>query len=102
MGFLDFFRRKNRGVGIASREPVGKFQVVGITSVLGREILGGTVTDGIIYPGYKLKGKGVAIVREIHIQNRKVDFAVEGDQVALVLEGVLKVNSGEFLEVYQS
>ena len=101
MGIRDFLRRK-RDPEVVSRHPVGKFQVAGVTSVLGKQVLGGTVIDGVIYPGYKLKGKGVAVVREIHIQNRKVDFAVEGDQVALILDGVLNVNAGEFLEVYQS
>ncbi len=87
---------------IVSREPVGKFQVIGVTSVLGRQVLGGVVLDGAIYPGYKLKDGGVALIREIHIQNRKVDFAVEGDRVALVLEGTLKLRDGNVIEVYQS
>jgi len=102
MGFFDFLKKQRESIEVASRKPVGKFQVVGITSILGRQVLGGIVIDGVVYPGYKLKGNGVAVVREIHIRNRKVDFAVEGDQVALVLEGVLKVNTGEFLEIYQS
>jgi len=87
---------------VVSKKPVGRFQVAGVTSILGRQVLGGIVLDGVIYPGYKLKGDGVALVREIHIQNRKVDFAVEGDRVALVLEGTLKLRDGDAIEVYQS
>lgn len=87
---------------VVSKEPVGRFQVVGVTSILGRQVLGGVVLDGAVYPGYKLKGGGVALIREIHIQNRKVDFAVEGDQVALVLEGALRLKGGEVIEVYRS
>ena len=97
-------RDKNpeRVIQVVSRKPVGRFKVVGITHVLGKQVLGGVVLEGAIYPGYKLKGGGIALIREIHIQNRKVDFAVEGDQVALVLEGTLKLKGGEVLEVYQS
>ena len=102
MGIRDIFRRDRRGPEIVSKKPVGRFQVVGITYVLGKQVLGGVVLDGAIYPGYKLKGGGVALIREIHIQNRKVDFAVEGDQVALVLEGALKLKGGEVIEVYRS
>ncbi len=87
---------------LVSRKPSGRFQVVGVTHLLGKQILGGIVLDGILYPGYKLRGGGVALIREIHIQNREVDFAVEGDRVALVLEGRLEVGEGEVIEVYRS
>ncbi|ASJ08560.1 translation factor [Thermococcus siculi] len=103
--FRRFFRGKNKpeaGVEIVSRKPAGKFHVVGITHVLGKQVLGGVVLEGTIYPGYKLKGGGVAVIRGIYIQNREVDFAVEGDQVALVLEGTLKLKGDEVIEVYQS
>jgi hypothetical protein len=89
-------------IQVVSRKPIGKFHVVGITYVLGKQVLGGIVLEGAIYPGYKLKGGGVAVIRDIRIQNRKVDFAVEGDQVALVLEGTLKLKGGEVIEVFQS
>ncbi|WP_148882797.1 tRNA-binding protein Pbp11 [Thermococcus aciditolerans] len=105
MGILDrlFGRGRNGGdVQIVSRKPAGRFQVVGVTYVLGKQVLGGVVLEGVIYPGYKLKGGGIALVREIHLQNRKVDFVVEHDEAALVLEGTLKVKEGEIIEVYQS
>lgn len=102
MGILDRFRKKKDEPEIVSRHPVGRFKVSEITYVIGKQVLGGVVMEGVIYPGYKLKGGGVALVREIHIRNRKVDFAVDHDEAALVLEGRLKVKEGEVIEVYQS
>ncbi|ASA76913.1 tRNA-binding protein Pbp11 [Thermococcus sp. 5-4] len=102
MGIFKRFRKKKDEPEIVSRHPVGKFKVIGTTYVLGKQVLGGVVLEGIIYPGYKLKGGGIALVREIHIQNRKVDFVVEHDEAALVLEGKLKVKDGEIIEVYRS
>ncbi|WP_457752001.1 tRNA-binding protein Pbp11 [Thermococcus sp.] len=102
MGILDRFRKKTEEVEIVSRRPVGRFKVIGTTNILGKQVLGGIVLDGIIHPGYKLKDGGIALVREIHIQNRKVDFVVEHDEAALVLEGTLRVKEGEIIEVYQS
>ncbi|AFL94851.1 hypothetical protein CL1_0645 [Thermococcus cleftensis] len=101
MGILDRFRKKGE-VEVVSREPVGKFIVAGVTYVLGKQVLAGIVKEGLIYPGYKLKGKNVALIREIYIQNRKIDFAVGGDEVALLLEGHMEVKTGEVLNVYRS
>ncbi|NJE75331.1 translation factor [Thermococcus sp. ES12] len=102
MDIFKRFRRKVNGPEIASRHHIGKFKVVGTTRIPGKQVLRGIVLEGIIYPGYKLKGGGIALVREIRLQNRRVDFIVEHDEAALVLEGVLKVKEGDILEVYRS
>jgi len=70
-------------------------------NILGRETLIGTV-EGVIYPGYKVKGDGIAVIREIQRERKKVDFAVDGDRVALILEGRTNAKKGERLEIYQS
>ena len=105
MGLFDFLRRSARketgGEFVASRRPVATFRVEQIVNIMGREALIGTV-EGIIYPGYKIKGEGIAIIREIQRDRRKVDFAVDGDRVALILEGKTNAKKGESLEVYQS
>ncbi|WP_297509551.1 tRNA-binding protein Pbp11 [Thermococcus sp.] len=105
MGLFDFLRKKAEketgGEFIASRRPVATFRVEQIMNIMGREALIGTV-EGIIYPGYKVKGKGIAIIREIQKDRKRVDFAVDGDRVALILEGNTNAKKGERLEVYQS
>jgi len=89
-------------VEIVSRKPVGKFRVLQIFQILGRQILSGEVLEGIIYPGYKLKGKDVGVIMAIEKEHRRVDFAVSGDTVALILENNMKAEKGDILEVYQS
>lgn len=101
MGLFDFLRKKPKGEFIASRRPVAYFGVEQVLTVLGRETLIGTA-EGIIYPGYKVKGKGIAIIREIRRGKKKVDFAVDGDKVALILEGRTNAKKDERLEIYQS
>ncbi len=104
MKFLRRFFGKDREVEkieIVSRRPVAKFKVEQILNVLGKETLIGTV-EGIIYPGYKIKGKNTALVRRIEKDRKTVDFAVDGDRVALVLEGKTNAKKGDLLEVYQS
>ncbi len=104
MGLFDFLRRPRTGESrefIASRKPVAKFRVEQVLNVLGGETLIGTV-EGIIYPGYKVKGGNIAIIREIQRERKRVDFAVDGDRVALILEGKTKAKKGDVLEIYQS
>ncbi|WP_227738771.1 tRNA-binding protein Pbp11 [Thermococcus eurythermalis] len=104
MSFLKkFFGRQGKAeeIKIVSRNPVGKFRVEQSLNVLGKEMLIGEV-EGIMYPGYKVKGESVAIIREIQRDRKKVDFAVDGDRVALVLEGKTNAKKGDVLEVYQS
>ena len=104
MSFLRRFfggRKKAEEIEIVSRKPVAKFKVEQTLNILGKETLIGTV-EGIIYPGYKVKGESVALVREIQKDRKKVDFAVDGDRVALVLEGKTNAKKGDVLEVYQS
>ncbi|NJE54742.1 tRNA-binding protein Pbp11 [Thermococcus sp. 21S9] len=104
MGLFDFLRRPREGESgefIASRKPVAKFRVEQVLNVLGRETLIGTV-EGIIYPGYKVKGRSIALIREIQRERKRVDFAVDGDRVALILEGKTNAKKGDVLEVYQS
>ncbi len=99
---FDFLKRSGEaGEFIASRKPVAFFKVEQTLNVLGRETLVGTV-EGIIYPGYKVKGRGVAIIREIQRERKRVDFAVDGDRVALILEGRTGAKKGDILEIYQS
>ena len=96
------FKKSKRDVEkieIVSRKPVGKFKVF---QILGKHVLSGEVVDGIIYPGYKLKGRDVGVIMGIEKGHRKVDFAVSGDNVALILENKVEVEEGEILEVYQS
>ncbi|WP_297499247.1 tRNA-binding protein Pbp11 [Thermococcus sp.] len=104
MGLLDFLRGKKTktdGEFIASRKPVATLGVEGVMNVLGKETVIGTV-EGVIYPGYKVKGRGIAIIREIQKGRKRVDFAVDGDRVALILEGKINAKKGERVEVYQS
>lgn len=101
MGF-NIFKKRKKEVQIFSRRAVGKFKVERVFEILGREVVVGEVIEGVIYSGYKLKGKGVALIREIQKERQKVDFALECDKVALVLEGKINPKAGEVLEVYQS
>jgi len=98
-----FFKGQEKGkkIEIVSRSPIGKFMVEQTLNVLGRETLVGTV-EGVIYPGYKVKGRDIAIIREIQRERKRVDFAVDGDRVALILEGKTKAKKGDVLEIYQS
>ena len=102
---FDFLRKRDKknagGEFIASRKPVAHFKVEQVVNILGRETLIGTV-EGVIYPGYKVKGDGIAVIREIQRERKKVDFAVDGDRVALILEGRTNAKKGERLEIYQS
>ncbi|RLF86657.1 translation factor [Thermococci archaeon] len=101
MGF-NVFKKRKKEVQIFSRRAVGKFKVERVFEILGREVVVGEVIEGVIYSGYKLKGKGAALIREIQKERQKVDFALECDKVALVLEGKINPKVGEVLEVYQS
>lgn len=102
MGLFDIFKKKESGVEVFSKRPVAKFKVEKVFEIFGREVLVGEVVEGVIYPGYKVKGKKAALIREIEKERQKVDFALEYDKVALVLEGKLNTKAGEILEVYQS
>ncbi|NJE61613.1 tRNA-binding protein Pbp11 [Thermococcus sp. 21S7] len=106
MGILEkLFGRAPKEVGggefIASRKPVARFRVEQTLNILGKETLIGTV-EGIIYPGYKVRGRDIAPIREIQRERKRVDFAVDGDRVALILEGRANAKNGEVLEVYRS
>ncbi|MBO8174770.1 MAG: translation factor [Thermococcus sp.] len=89
-------------IEIVSRTPVGRFRVLRVFQITGRQVLSGEVIGGVIYPGYKLKGKDVGVIMAIERQHKRVDFAISGDTVALILENNMKVEKGEVLEVYQS
>jgi len=103
MGLFDIFKKREKGkVEIFSRKPVGKFKVKEVFEIFEREIVVGEVVEGVIYPGYKIKGERAALIREIQKERRRVDFALEYDLVALVLEGKLSPKAGEILGVYQS
>ncbi|AMQ18967.1 tRNA-binding protein Pbp11 [Thermococcus peptonophilus] len=97
-----FRRKEHKGEGIASRQSVGKFRVEKVLKVAFREVLIGEVLEGIIYPGYKLKGPSVGVIRAIEREHRKVDFAVTGDRVAIMMEAPTKAKEDQILEVYQS
>ena len=99
-----FGGRKGRGeqVEVVSRRPVGRFRVEKTLRVLSRQVLMGEVVEGLIYPGYKVKGRKASPIMEIERERRKVDFAVTGDRVAIMLEHEIPCEEGEVLEVYQS
>lgn len=83
-----------------SKKPVGKFRV---ESVLDDGSISGEVLDGIIYPGYKLKGgRTVVPIMKIMRADKEIEFAIEYDRVVIFPEGRLKVEEGEILEVYAS
>lgn len=42
------------------------------------------------------------MIYKIEKERKTVDFAIDGDTVALILEGDLKAKPGEVLEIYQS
>lgn len=102
MRIFDVFKKKESKVEVFSKRPVAKFKVERVFEILGREVLVGEVAEGVIYPGYKVKRKKAALIREIQRERQRVDFALEYDKVALVLEGRLNPKAGEMLEVYQS
>ncbi len=107
MGLLGkFFGKKQEPdteeIEVVSRNPVATFLVENVLKVMKREILIGTVKGGMVYPGYKVKGNGVALVYAIERNRERVEFAVDGDRVALLLEGRIKVRKGDVVEVYQS
>lgn len=102
MGLFDIFRTKDDAIEIVSKRPVAKFKVEKVFEIFGREILVGEVVEGVIYPGYKIKGNGAALIREIQKDNQRVDFALAYDEVALSLEGRTNAKVEDILEVYQS
>ncbi|WP_456365532.1 tRNA-binding protein Pbp11 [Thermococcus sp.] len=87
---------------IIEREPAGRFRVENCLILpVGRVVIG-EVIDGVLYPGYKLKGEdGVAVVMGIEKEHRKVDFAIAGDLVGLFLDGDIECMEGDELEVYK-
>ncbi len=100
-----FFRRRGEpegGTVIVSQRPVGRFRVEKTLRVLTRQVLVGEVTEGLVYPGYKLKGRKAGVIMKVEKDHREVDFAVAGDRVALMLEYEVPCEEGEELEVYQS
>lgn len=94
--------RTRDGVEIVSRKPSGKFMVEKSYALPAGEALVGEVREGIVYPGYKLKGRRTALIREIQANRRKIDFAVSGDRVALIVEEKMEAKEGDVLEVYPS
>lgn len=102
LSFIRRFFKKSEEIEIFSKKPVAKFRVERVFNILGKPAIIGEVLEGIIYPGYKIKGKDVALIRKIQKDHRDVDFAIEYDRVALLLEGNINVKENEILEVYQS
>ncbi len=105
MSFLRrLFKRdqKDSETDVVSRRPVGRFRVEKTLRVLSRQVLIGEVVEGLIYPGYKVKGRKASPIMGIERERRKVDFAVTGDRVAIMLEHEIPCEEGEVLEVYQS
>ncbi|ASJ02202.1 translation factor [Thermococcus profundus] len=102
MGLLGFLRRGNQSVEVVSRRPTGRFRVEKKLTVLNRQVLVGEVVEGIIYPGYKVKGRKASPVMRIEKDHREVEFAISGDKVALILEREIPCEKGEDLEIYQS
>ncbi len=101
--FRRIFRKKEKSdVEIVSKHPVGRFRVEKSLKVFSRQVLIGEVIEGLIYPGYKVKGKSVSPIMKIERDHRRVDFAVAGDRVALMLEYEVPCEEGEELEIYQS
>ena len=102
MGILDWFRKRNGESKTVSRKPIGKFRAEKALKVINRQVLVGEVTEGLIYPGYKVKGKAVSPIMGIERSRKRVDFAVAGDRVALMLEYEIPCEEGEELEIYRS
>jgi translation initiation factor IF-2 len=107
MGLLDkFFKKEGEPQGekieVVSKHPVAVFQVESVLNIAGREVIIGTVEGGLVYPGYKVKDGGTAIIYAIERDHKSVDFAVDGDKVALMLDGKVEAKKGKTLEVYQS
>ncbi len=95
--------RGNGDIEVVSRKPVGRFRVKRSFRVGQRKVLTGVLEDGMATPGYKLKGgAGVAMIYKIEREGRVVDFVVDGDEAALVLEGELEAEDGDTLDVYAS
>ncbi|AIF68735.1 hypothetical protein PAP_01475 [Palaeococcus pacificus DY20341] len=102
---MSFFKRifkRDIHNEIASRNPIGKFRVKKELKSGEKQALLGEVLEGVIYPGYKLKGDGVALVRRLKQGDKEIDFAVEYDEVVILLEGKIRVKENDILEVYQS
>ncbi|NJF24330.1 tRNA-binding protein Pbp11 [Thermococcus sp. Bubb.Bath] len=108
MGLLGkFFGRKREpleeGIEIVSRHPVASFHVESVLRIGEKVTIIGTVEGGMVYPGYKVKGKkNAALVYIIEKDRKRVEYAVDGDKVALILEGRIETKKGDTLEVYQS
>ncbi|USS41540.1 translation factor [Thermococcus aggregans] len=102
MGLFDTFKKREKEkVEIFSRKSVGKFKVEKTFEVFGRKVLVGDVIEGVIYPGYKVKGEDAALIREIQKEGQRIDFALQWDHVELVLEDNIDVKVGEVVKVYQ-
>ncbi len=97
-------RDDNEIGGVASRNPVGRFRVERSLKVSSRQVLIGEVIEGIIYTGYKVKGRAVSPIMKIERDHMEIDFAIAGDRVALMLEHEIPCEEGGEggLEVYQS
>ncbi|NPA47625.1 MAG: translation factor [Thermococci archaeon] len=110
MGLLGRLLGIRRGSGedeaaveIVSRKPVGTFAVRETFRVGSRMALTGVVESGMAMPGYKVRGKnGAAVIYRIERGRSAVDFVVDGDEAALILEGEFRVERGERLEIYAS
>ena len=104
MSFLRrlFTSKKDSGTEIVSRKPVGRFRVERVLRVTHRQVLIGEVLEGLVYPGYKVKGRKASPIMRIERERRRVDFAVAGDTAALILENEIPCEKGEILEIYQS
>ncbi|WP_297091042.1 tRNA-binding protein Pbp11 [Thermococcus sp.] len=81
-------------------KPVGKFRVESVLRVFTRQVLIGEVTEGIVYPGCKLRGGSIGKVVKIEMGRRQVDLAESGNKVAIMLENEIPAKKGDELEIY--
>ncbi len=103
LSFLSrFFKHGGDETAVVSRKAAGRFRVDEVLEIIGKQVLVGEVIEGVIYPGYKVKGEGAAPIRAIQRDKKSVDFAVEYDRVALILEGHISAVKGEIVEIYRS
>ncbi|BAA30333.1 tRNA-binding protein Pbp11 [Pyrococcus horikoshii] len=96
-----FFKRKGEDEKDVTGKPVGKVKVESILKVGFRDVIICEVLEGIVKVGYKVKkGKKVAGIVSMEREHKKIEFAIPGDRVGMMLEKNINAEKDDILEVY--
>nr|7ANU_A Chain A, Pbp11 protein [Pyrococcus abyssi GE5]7ANU_B Chain B, Pbp11 protein [Pyrococcus abyssi GE5] len=80
---------------------VGKVKVENILIVGFKTVIICEVLEGMVKVGYKVrKGKKVAGIVSMEREHKKVEFAIPGDKIGIMLEKNIGAEKGDILEVF--